>query len=162
MSEVQQPRSRSSVARWARITAGLVLLVGAGGAGFVLGQDDGEPRVASSETRTVERTTTTRPRPTVTGRPATTAPPETTTTTAPPVTVYEAPPTVTAPPETWCDAACTAALICGWDGCTDTTEQAPCTPSTFTSCDPDEPMDLPAFGCDYLERTWTGDVRCAG
>lgn len=171
-------------ARWVRVTAGFVLLAGAGGTGFVLGQDDdsGPESVSAARTTTVERPTT-RSRPTTTTRPAPTtttwwtctdllseAECDTslddlealeTTTTAPPVIVYEAPPTVTAPPETWCDAACTEALICGWGGCADTTEQTPCRPSTINSCDPSEPIELPTIGCDYLERDLMGNVRCA-
>lgn len=70
-----------------------------------------------------------------------------------------------------CDAECTRDIICGYDGCTEPTAGSqtvstlpprPCRPSTYHACDPEEPMELPAYGCDYLERDYAGNVRCAG
>ncbi len=166
--------------RWARITAGLLLLAGAGGAGFALGQANREPeQIADRVTATtVERTTTTRP--TTTARPATTttqpAPhpcdayigqevtgefvandcQTTTVTVTPDVPDYEPPdaPTVETiqPSDDPYDYEPPATNY----------EPPPCRPSTITSCDPAEPMELPIVGCDYLEEDLFGDLRCVG
>ena len=154
-----------------------MLLAGAGGAGFVLGQADTEPeqvavRVTST---TVERTTTTWP--TATTRPTTTTtarPPhrcdayigqevtgeflandcQTTTTTVTPVVPDYEPP----------DAPMLETIQPGDDPYayerSTTHEAPPCRPSTIVSCDPAEPMDLPIVGCDYLEEDLFGDLRC--
>jgi hypothetical protein len=121
--------------------------------------DSSEPGPASVTVTTAEPTTTT-------ARPTTTTRPAPTTTSLPPTTT-SLPPITVAPPETWdstwtCDLACTNDLLGGYsyESSPTTMYERPCTPSTFTSCDPDEPMDLPAFGCDYLERTFSGDVKC--
>lgn len=76
----------------------------------------------------------------------------------PPVVVYEAP--AVEPYRPGCDAACTEDIMDGYGNGGVTTYTPTCTPSTLRGCDPDEPMDLPTIGCDYLERTLTGDVRC--
>jgi hypothetical protein len=135
-----------------------------GGATLSGSDNPSVPAAAERDVPTTERTTTTR-RPTTTVAPTTTVP---TTTTVPPTTTT-VPPTTTpsyeSGPPWWCDAQCTQDLLCGYDGCTEpTTTSTPrtCRPSTITSCDPDEPMELPVIGCDYLERDIVGNVRCAG
>jgi hypothetical protein len=125
------------------------LFAALGVAGWVGAAIDDDQRPATSVTPAASQlaTTTTRPAATTTTR----APATTTTTVVlpevediPPVVVYESPP-VTA----W-DSGYEP-----WDY-----EPAPCQPSTFGSCDPEEPMQLPVVGCDYLERDFSGDVRC--
>lgn len=91
------------------------------------------------------------------GDPATTTwlPPQDSEQVAPPA--YEAP---------VCDLECTEQILCGYDGCSPPTtsdfevHSPPCRPSTVSGCDPDEPMELPVIGCEYLERDITGKVRC--
>jgi hypothetical protein len=69
-----------------------------------------------------------------------------------------------------CGAQCTEDINCGYDGCTEPTGSQTVTTrpppprqvSTYHACDPEEPMELPAYGCDYLEPDYAGNVRCAG
>jgi hypothetical protein len=86
-------------------------------------------------------------------------------------TTTTAPPPIEVPPpevvdEPVCDLECTEQILCGYDGCDEPvspatpTTSAPCRPSTIRGCDPDEPMELPVIGCEYLERDITGKVRC--
>lgn len=117
--------------------------------------------VATEPVAVEATTTTTRERPTTTVRPTTTTtlPTTTATTAPPPVVVYETP--AVEPYRPTCDAACTADIMDGW-GNGVTTTVPPCRPSTYHACDPAEPMELPVYGCDVLETTYSGDVRCVG
>jgi hypothetical protein len=117
---------------------------------------------------TTERTTTTR-RPTTTVPPTTTTVPPTTTTWLPPQDSENHGSAEAYEPGPMCDAECTQDLICGYDGCTDPTggqtvstlAPPPCRVSTYHACDPEEPMELPVYGCEYLEQDYAGNVRCA-
>lgn len=160
------------------MTALAVLLVGGGaaaGASVASSQSDERPAPVVAETTTTTERTATRVRPTTaTTRPlrctdiATQEQCDTALAPAspPPVVVREAPPAVTYDTGPTCDAACTADIMDGYSNDSDESgfqvEPPPCQPSTFHACDPAEPMDLPVFGCDVLETTFSGDVRCVG
>lgn len=147
--------------RQALAAAGVVVLaIGAYLIGVNNAPDD-EPR----QVALVEQTTTTTRRPTTTTtvRPTTTTLPPTTTT-APTTTTTWFPPqdseTYTYTPPV-CDLACTRDILGGYVD-PPTYTPPPCTPSTYTACDPNEPMNIPTYGCDYLEQTYSGDVKCVG
>jgi hypothetical protein len=150
---------RQALAVVAAVVAAVLLAGGAYALGAARGDDDSEP-VALVETTTTER-------PTTTVRPTTTTTVPTTTTslaTTPPTTVWYPPQDseIYSYDEPVCDMACTEDLMDRWGDPppTTATTQRACRPSTFTACDPGEPMELP-FGCDVLVETFDGRVKCA-
>jgi hypothetical protein len=150
--------------KW-RAAAVSVVVLAVGFGGYALGQAGDAAPERTADTSTATTTTTTRPT-TTTKRPTTTTRPPTTTTVPPTTTTWMPPEDSETTAETYegpvCGAECTEVAICGYDGCT-TTTQPPCRVSTINACDPDEPMQLPTIGCEYLERdSITGKVRCAG